>query len=122
MREDFCRYNSYINFGGAIMKWITGAVVVSLAFFGGAMIFSQGAAADQGKAVFAAQKCSMCHSIAGAGGDKALDGVGARLKPDEIRKRLISPKGVKPDSAMKAYPNLPEKDIGNLIAYLQTLK
>ena len=103
-------------------KWITGVCVVSLVLFGGASIFSQGTATDQGKTVFAAQKCALCHSIASSGGDEALDGVGARLKPDDIKKRLRSPKDVKAGSGMKAYPNLPEKDINSLVAYLMTLK
>ena len=103
-------------------KWVTGVMFGSLILFGGAVIFSQGAAADQGRAVFAAQKCSLCHSIAGNGGEEALDGVGTRLKPDDIRKRIRTPKDVKAGSEMKAYPNLPEKDLSNLIVYLQTLK
>ena len=103
-------------------KWITGVAVVTLIFFGKATVFSQGIAADQGKEVFAAQKCSLCHSIAGVGGDVALDGVGARVKPDDFKKRIKAPKEVKADSGMKAYPNLPEKDINNLVVYLQTLK
>ena len=104
------------------LKWITGGVFGLLILFCGTAIFLQGAAADQGAEVFAAQKCSLCHSIAGVGGDEALDGVGARLKPDDMRKRLKSPKEVKAGSAMKAYPNLPEKDLGSLIVYLQSLK
>jgi mono/diheme cytochrome c family protein len=103
-------------------KWITGVVAGALMLFGGAAIFSQSAAADHGKEVFATQKCSLCHSIAGSGGGEALDGVGARLKPDDIRKRIKAPKDVKANSAMKAYPNLPEKDLNDLIAYLLTLK
>jgi len=103
-------------------KWITGVFAALPAFFGGALMFSQGSATDQGKAVYTAQKCSMCHSIAGSAGDVTLDGVGARLKPDDMRKQIRTPKDVKANSGMKAYPNLPEKDIGSLIAYLQTLK
>jgi len=103
-------------------KWITGVIVGSLILSGAAAIFSQGAAADQGRDVFAAQKCSLCHSIAGNGGGEALDGVGMRLKPDDMRKRIRAPRDVIAGSEMKAYPNLPEKDLSNLIAYLMTLK
>ena len=103
-------------------KWIAGVVIGVLILFGGVAMFSQGAASDQGKEVFAAQKCSLCHSVSGSGGNTALDGVGAKLKPDDMRKRIKSPKDVKAGSEMKAYPNLPEKDMGNLIAYLMTLK
>jgi len=106
------------------MKWkrITGVAVGLLIIFSGAVIFSQVAAVDQGREVFSAQKCSLCHSIAGSGGGAALDGVGSRLKPDDLKKRIRAPKEVKAGSEMKAYPNLPEKDISNLVAYLQTLK
>jgi len=103
-------------------KWITGVIAGLLILSGGAVIFSQGAAADQGKAVFAAQKCSLCHSIAGSGGDVTLDGVGERVKPDDMRRRIRAPKDVRAGSEMKAYPNLPEKDLGSLIVYLQSLK
>ena len=104
-------------------KWIVGeALILALIIFGGMAVFSQGEASDQGKEVFAAQKCSLCHSVAGSGGETALDGVGARIKPDDIRKRIKAPKDVKPGSTMKAYPNLPEKDLDSLIAYLLTLK
>jgi len=103
-------------------KWIAGVIVGSLILFGGTALFSQGAAADRGREVFAAQKCALCHSIKNSGGDEALDGVGARLKPDEFKKRIQSPKDVKAGSKMKAYPNLPEKDLNDLIDYLLTLK
>ena len=103
-------------------KWITGVIVGAAVLFSGSALFLQGAAADQGAEVFVAQKCSLCHSIAGAGGDKALDGVGARIKPDDMRKRIKAPKEAKAGSEMKAYPNLPEKDLGSLIVYLQSLK
>jgi cytochrome c2 len=118
-----CRYVR-MKIGGASMKskWITGVIVGSLIFSVVTAIFSQGGAADQGREVFAVQKCSLCHSIEGSGGDEALDGVGARLKPDDLRKRIRAPKDVKTGSEMKAYPNLTERDINSLIAYLQTLK
>ena len=52
-----------------------------------------------GEKVFVAQKCSLCHSIAGKGTPKgSLDDVGSRLTPEEIRKWLVSPK----DMAEKA--------------------
>jgi len=102
-------------------KWITGVAAVSLLLFSGTAMFSQGAAADQGREVYAAQKCSLCHSIAGSGGGEALDGVSTKLKPDDIKKRIKAPRDVKADSGMKAYPNLPEKDLNNLVAYLMTL-
>jgi cytochrome c2 len=79
--------------------------------------------AAHGKEVFAAQKCSMCHAIAGAG-NKAhpLDGVGAKLKADEIKKWIKTPKEMKPTAAMKAYPAISDTDLQDLTDYLLTLK
>lgn len=82
----------------------------------------------KGEAVYTAQKCSLCHSIAGKGNPKgALDDVGTKLKADEIRAWIVDAKGQtaktgatrKPE--MKAY-SLPKEDVDNLVAYLQTLK
>ncbi len=84
-----------------------------------------GYAADvgHGKEVFTAEKCSMCHSIAGKGNSKnPLDGVGSKLKDAEIKKWIKTPKEMKADAKMKAYPNLSEKDLDDLTAYLLTLK
>jgi mono/diheme cytochrome c family protein len=53
----------------------------------------QDAAAEKGKAVYAAQKCSMCHGIAGAGGKTSpLDGVGKKLSAADIRAWIVTPK------------------------------
>ena len=80
-------------------------------------------AVDHGKTVYAVQKCALCHSIGGIGGKKlALDGVGTRLKPDAIQKWIRTPKVMKSDTTMKSYPNLPEKDLADLTAYLVTLR
>jgi cytochrome c1 len=61
--------------------------------------------------------------MAGIGGKKMpLDRVGSRIKPEDMRKWIRTPKTMKGDSTMKAYPNLPEKDLSDLIAFLMTLK
>lgn len=82
----------------------------------------------KGEAVFTAQKCSLCHSVAGKGNPKgALDDVGSKLKAEDIRAWIVDAKAMtaktgatrKPD--MKAY-SLPKEDVDNLVAYLQTLK
>jgi mono/diheme cytochrome c family protein len=84
---------------------------------------SQDDASDRGKEVYAMQKCALCHSIAGIGGKKmALDRVGSRLKAEDVRKWVRTPKAMKVDSTMKSYPNLPEKDLSDLTAFLMTLK
>lgn len=83
---------------------------------------------EKGKQVYTAQKCQVCHSIAGAGNKKGvLDDVGARLKEEEIRQWIVAA----PDMAakakadrkppMKAYA-LPKEDVDALVAYLTSLK
>jgi mono/diheme cytochrome c family protein len=82
-----------------------------------------------GARVYAAQKCGMCHSVAGKGNPKgALDDVGSRLSGDEMRQWLTSPKEMtakhkaarKPP--MKSFASLPKEDVDALVAYLLTLK
>ena len=84
--------------------------------------------AAKGEKVYVAQKCSVCHSIAGKGNAKGpLDDVGAKLKADEIRLWLTDAKGMtaktqatrKPE--MKQY-TLPKDDVDALVAYLGSLK
>jgi len=87
------------------------------------MALSLDSTGGRGMEVYAMQKCALCHSISGIGGKKmALDGVGSRLKPEDIRKWVQNPKSMKADTTMKAYPNLPEKDLRDLVAYLSSLK
>ena len=81
-----------------------------------------------GQTVYAAQKCALCHSIAGKGNGKGpLDDVGAKLSADDIRAWIVDAKGMtvktkalrKPE--MKAY-SLPKGDVDALVAYLSALK
>ena len=92
---------------------------------------SPAAAADaaRGGDVYAEQKCSLCHSIAGKGNPRgSLDHVGSKLSADDLKQWIVDPKEMttrtraerKPP--MKAYPNLSADDIDSLVAYLQTLK
>ena len=89
---------------------------------------AQDAKVVQGEKLFADQKCTLCHSVGDKGNKKGpLDGVGAKLKNDEIREWMTDAKGMtvktkatrKP--AMKAYA-LPKEDVEALAAYLSTLK
>ena len=49
----------------------------------------------KGEQVYVAQKCSICHSIAGKGNPKGpLDGVGSKLTPDDIRQWIVDAKGM----------------------------
>jgi cytochrome c2 len=85
--------------------------------------FSQDSTVEHGKEVFVMQKCDLCHSISGTGGKmSALDGVGSKLNPNTMKKWIRTPKEMKSGTVMKPYPNLPERDLNDLIAYLMTLK
>ena len=87
------------------------------------------ATAAAGMKVFEAQKCSLCHSVAGKGNAKgALDGVGSKLKAEEIRQWLTAPQEMatkhnatrKPP--MKSFASLPAADLDALVAYVSSLK
>ena len=79
--------------------------------------------AADGPAVFTAQKCQLCHSIAGKGSAKnPLDGIGKKLSAADIKKWIVSPKEMKADTKMKAYANLPAADLDALVAYISSLK
>jgi mono/diheme cytochrome c family protein len=87
------------------------------------------ALAEKGMKVYAAQKCSVCHSIEGKGQKKgALDGVGTKLSADEIHQWIVNaPEMTKKTNAtrkpaMKNYAQLPKDDVDALVAYLSTLK
>ena len=96
--------------------------VIAGAFFLTSALYAQDAA-TQGANVFTAQKCVLCHSVADKGNKKnPLDGVGKKLSAEDIRKWIVTPKAMNADAKMKAYPNLPPKDLDALVAYLLTLK
>lgn len=105
------------------------SLVVALALGLGTSGLSAGEAAapdaekaGKGQQVYAAQRCSMCHSIAGKGNPKnPLDDVGARMSADDMKKYITNPKSVKADSKMKTYSSLPAEDLEALVSYLKTL-
>jgi cytochrome c2 len=102
------------------MKKVLGVTVAVGSF----ALATAGFAADveKGKEAYKTAKCGMCHSIAGAGGkQKALDGVGGRLKADEIKKWIVSPQEMNKDTKKKPV-KVAEADLENIVAYLQTLK
>jgi mono/diheme cytochrome c family protein len=85
--------------------------------------------AETGQQVFAAQKCSLCHSVAGKGNLKgSLDGVAKKYTAAELREWIVNAKAMaekykatrKPP--MKDFSSLPAADVDALVAYLQTLK
>lgn len=83
----------------------------------------------KGEQVYGAQKCAMCHSIAGKGQAKGpLDGVGSKFTADEIRQWIVAPAEMsKKHNAtrkppMRAYASLPKEDLDALVAYMASLK
>ena len=87
-------------------------------------------AVAKGVAVYGAQKCMTCHSIAGKGSKVSpLDGVGAKLSADEIRQWITTPtemtaktKSTKKPPMPAKYGTLPAADVDALVAYMQSLK
>jgi mono/diheme cytochrome c family protein len=86
--------------------------------------------AKKGEAVYTAQKCQLCHSIAGKG-NKAnpLDGVGAKLSAEDTKQWILKPveMAAKANSTKKPampakYGSLPAADVDALVAYIQSLK
>lgn len=110
------------------MKLAALAVAATVAL-GFAATASAQTPAEKGAKVYEAQKCSMCHAIAGKGNKKyALDGVGKKLNEHDLRLWIVDPRAAekKFKSAakppMKSYKALPAADVEALVAYMKTLK
>ena len=114
----------------------TAAVLTTALFFGAttpaALAAGQGDAAQvkKGHEVYTAQKCSVCHQIAGKG-NKAnpLDNVGTKLSADDIKQWITHPtdaaakaKSTKKPPMPAKYGTLPGADVDALVAYMQSLK
>jgi mono/diheme cytochrome c family protein len=102
-----------------------GCLVLALTAFITAAASAQDAAA--GAKVFADQKCSLCHSVAGKGNAKGpLDDVGSKPAADirawiEDAPAMTAKTNATRKPAMKAY-SLSKTDVDALVAYLTTLK
>ena len=101
---------------------------VALCVVMAAPVAAQDAKVAHGAKVYAAQKCSMCHSIGDTGNKKGpLDGVASRLKAEEIREWIVDAKGMTAKTkaprkpVMRAY-TLAKEDVDALVAYMMTLK
>lgn len=103
------------------------AVIVAALAASAAPAFAQDQIA-RGEAVYAAQKCGLCHSIGDKGNKKGpLDGVGSKLSAADIRMWMTDAKAMtaktnatrKPE--MKSY-TLPKDDLDALVAYMVSLK
>ena len=104
------------------------ALAAGLVLVVAGMAWAQGQVA-QGQQVFVAQKCAICHSVAGKGNAKGvLDGVGARLSADQIRQWIVDAPAMAAKAKaerkppMKAFASLPAAELDALVAYLQSLK
>ncbi len=102
----------------------------AIVFVAGTPAAARAADAAAGEKVYAAQKCSMCHSIAGKGGkSSALDGVGSKLTAEQIKEWIVDPitaakahSSTKKPPMPKKYDKLPAADIDSLVAYMASLK
>jgi mono/diheme cytochrome c family protein len=101
--------------------------VAVLSIAGAASAAAQDASAE-GEKVFAAQKCTLCHSIGGKGNPKGpMEEALNKLSADEIRAWITDSKGMTAKTkatrkpAMKEYA-LPKGDVDALVAYLSSLK
>ena len=85
-------------------------------------------AVSAGATVFTAQKCTLCHSVAGKGNVKGpLDEVGSRLTADEIRSWITDAPAMAAKANATRTPAmkklmLPKKDLEALVAYLSAMK
>ncbi len=89
--------------------------------------------AAKGRQVYdaATPKCKVCHSVAGEGNAKgSLDGVGAKLKADDIKAWMRTPKEMaekakadrKPPMPAYAKEKMSDADLEALTAYMLSLK
>jgi mono/diheme cytochrome c family protein len=84
----------------------------------------------RGAKVYADQKCSLCHSIAGKGNAKgSLDGVGSKLTAADIREWIVDPvaatakhKAARKPPMPAKYASLPKDDLDALVSYMSSLK
>ena len=105
-------------------------LAVALTSFAGLASAQDAAQVKKGQEVYTAQKCQMCHAIAGKGGKaNPLDGVGAKLSAADTKQWITHPvdaakkaKSTKKPPMPKKYGSLPAADLDALVAYMQSLK
>jgi nitric oxide reductase subunit C len=77
-----------------------------------------------GEAIYKAQGCSACHTIAGVGGKVGpeLSSVGKKRDKEWIEQQIRDPKSHNPQSIMPGFSKLSGKDLDDLAAYLAGLR
>lgn len=111
------------------MRHTLSAVVAAAAVALAASPASAQSPVEKGQQVLTAQKCAICHSIAGKGNTKgALDDVGTKLAADAIRQWITDPPAMAAKTKaerkppMRAYASLSSEELEALVAYLASLK
>jgi len=109
-------------------KSLSRAIGVALGFIVMGAAAAAAQSADAGKKVYDAQKCGVCHSVAGVGNKKGpLEDSVAKLSADQIRQWIVDAPAMAAKSnatrkpPMKAYA-LPKDEVDALVTYLQSLK
>jgi mono/diheme cytochrome c family protein len=106
---------------------VVAAAIVASAFAAAVPASAQGKA-EQGATLFSAQKCTMCHSVAGKGNPKGpLDAMIAKNKAEHIRQWLQDPEGMRTKQNATRTPamkpmKLSADQIDALVAYLTSAK
>jgi mono/diheme cytochrome c family protein len=102
--------------------------VVALLMLTAGTSFAQGAV-ERGQKVYAAEKCGVCHAVAGVGNKRgALDEIGSKLSADFVRQWIVDAPGMSAKTkatrkpVMKSYAHLAKEDVDGLVAYMQSLK
>ena len=88
------------------------------------MVASAVTSISPGEAVYKAQGCSACHTIAGVGGKVGpdLSKVGGKRDETWIEAQIKDPKSHNPQSIMPDFSKLSSKDIDDLANYLAGLR
>lgn len=104
------------------------AAIVGISLVGVAPAFAQ-SQVEKGATLFTAQKCSLCHSVAGKGNPKGvLDAPTSKLSAEDARQWLVAPEEMRTKTHaerkpfMKSFATLPKEDVDALVAYVLSLK
>jgi mono/diheme cytochrome c family protein len=102
--------------------WLVAAIILSPVAWSLCQAQGGGAEIAQGKELYAANKCSICHSLDSKGGSvgPALDDAGKKWTADKLVAFLQAPSSVNPDSSMPAMHGTPVQ-IRAVAAYMMSL-